>query len=103
MKKLNTSLSIIATSLLLIFASCKKQDIATSNPYVKPVTQGFVDTPYRSTNQFADTPYRRLVVKPVNAEQLPISTQFADTPYLSNNHFADTPYLKRNNPVKNLK
>ena len=103
MKKQNISLSIIAASLLLIIASCSKQDVTTPNPYVKPVTQSFIDTPYRSNNHFADIPYRRLVVKPVNAEQLPISTQFADTPYLSNNHFADTPYLKRNKLAKSSK
>ena len=103
MKKQNISLSIIAASLLLIIASCSKQDVTVPNPYVKPVTQGFIDTPYRSNNQFADTPYRRLVVKPVNADQLPISNQFADTPYLSNNHFADTPYLKTGKRVNNMK
>ena len=103
MKKQNISLSIMAASLLLIIASCSKQDVTVPNPYVKPVTQGFIDTPYRSNNQFADTPYRRSVVQPANKTNVQLNNQFADTPYLNTNHFADTPYLKTGKRVNSVK
>ncbi|MEP7237455.1 MAG: hypothetical protein ABI685_06315 [Ferruginibacter sp.] len=103
MKKLNIILSIMAASLLLITVSCKKQDVTTPNPYVKALSQDFVDTPYRSNNPAAGTPYKRSAITPVNNANMQLSIQFADTPYLGSNHFEDTPYLKRTTAVNNFK
>ena len=73
MKKLSVFFAAATASLLLVLASCSKQDAIRPNPQTNGVLQNFADTPYLKTNNYVDTPYLKTVI---------VSTIIADTPYL---------------------
>ena len=76
MKKSFLLFSSIAVSLLLIFVSCTKESVSTSNPYITEIAPDYTDTPYLGTNNVVDTPYLKIY-------QVPSS--FVDTPYVKKN------------------